>query len=314
MTPDPHLHPETPEPARAAASPWHVPAAPASPAESNASPRRWRVPGGRRVAMAGVIGLIVAGLAAASLHVIGPGERAVVSVLGRPAGQLGPGLALTWPWPVAQVAVYPVGAVQTLVLTAPGDDALVPTADGQLIAPAVEVRWRITAPEAHAAALAAPEAALRDLVGAELRAAIGQAAFDPLWDGSGRPAVAQKVRQRVQAALDRWHAGIGIERIAIVEANPPAALAQTFRKLSEADAEARSHRDKASEWAARTLDNARAEARDFEQIHRQYLAAPEITRRRMYYETMDRVIANNDRVVAGGTDDPAPVTAKAKQP
>ncbi|MEN9682262.1 MAG: hypothetical protein RLZZ427_13 [Pseudomonadota bacterium] len=244
---------------------------------------------------------IVATLLTASVRVIGEGQQGLVYTFGHHNRTLSAGIGLALPWPLASVQAYPVGTPQTLALPAAETEQLLPTRDGQLINASAEMRWTITDPAAFAAAVIPAETALRDLADAELRAAIAETPFDAAWDGTGRAAIANRMAVRLQAALNARRAGVRIDRIAITRADPPGVLAESFARLAKARAEARDHRTKAEEWSARTLNNARAEAQDFERIYLQYRAAPEITRRRMYYETMERVIANNDRVIIGGS-------------
>lgn len=297
------------EPVQRAVNPWLVPdkaPAPRRAPHAGAPPPRSGMAGpiARRWAKAGLrwLGavLVIGAFASTSLHVLKPGEAGIVTTLGRHTRTLGPGLAATLPWPIESLKAYNVGGLQTASLPFKDGENPMLTRDGQLIAVAVQVRWQITDLRAYATALKDPETAIRDLADAELRAAVAEETFDPVWSGTTREAVAGRARQRMQAVLDAWRAGVRIERIEIASANPPSQLSEVFQKAAAARDEARQHREQAEEWAARTLNNARAEAQDFDRIYLQYRAAPDITRRRMYYETMERVITNNDRVVVGG--------------
>lgn len=239
-------------------------------------------------------------LLSSSIHLLGHDQQGVVMTLGRHTRDVGPGLALTMPWPIETVRPFSVAAAQILALPAKDGENLMLTRDGQLIDVAAQVRWKIADLDAFASGLKDPEAAIRGLADAELHAGIAELPFEPVWDGSRRGEITDRVRARMQAALDAWHSGVRIEAVEITHANAPGQLAESFLKVSNARTEARQHREKAEEWAARTINNAHAEAQDFDRIYQQYLAAPEITRRRMYYETMERVIGNNDRVIVGG--------------
>ncbi len=68
-----------------------------------------------------------------------------------------------------------------------------------------------------------------------------------------------------------------------------------------ATAGARKNREDAIAWRAQHLEQASAEARDFQLIYGEYKLAPEVTRQRLYYETMARVLKNNDKVILGGS-------------
>lgn len=265
--------------------------------------------------------LLAAGLAAGvlvtSVHVLGESQRGLVSTLGRHSREVGPGLALTLPWPFETLAIHDAGTVQVLALPDKDGETLMPTRDGQLIDIAFHVRWKITDLPAFALNLADPQTALRDLADAEMRAAIAEVPFDPVWDGKRRKEVTERVRTRMQAVLKAWNAGITLEAVEITRADPPGQLIETFQKVTSADSEAAKARRTAEDWSARTLNNARVEAQDFDRVYQQYQAAPAITRERMYYETMERVIGNSEQVVIGGNGgvtlpakpDPAAATA-----
>lgn len=297
-------------PAAGAANPWLIADADArlpGPAAMHGTFKRPRRPAllGRIAAGAWLpwllCGLTATALLATSIHLLPPGKRGLVSTLGRQTRALGPGLSVTLPWPVETVRTFDVGAFQTAALPTPEGENLMLTRDGQIIDVAFQVRWKIVDLPAFAGALKAPESAIRDLADAEMRGAIAEEPFDSVWDGTTRHTAANRAAMRMQAVLNAWRAGVAIDGIEITRANPPGQLSEAFLKVTNARTEARDHRQKAEEWGARTLNNARAEAQDFERIYLQYQAAPEITRRRMYYETMERVIANNARVIVGGT-------------
>lgn len=298
------------EPVRAPVSPWRALGDGRAQRRAASADEIFRSSGTRRKARFAVQGswlpwlmvaTAVATLLSSSIHLLGHDQKGVVLTLGRHTRDVGPGLALTLPWPLEMVRPYNVAAAQTLTLPAKDGENLMLTRDDQLIDVALQVRWKITDLDAFALGLKDPETAIRNLADAEIHAAIAELPFDPVWDGSRRAEVAERVRTRLQAALDAMRAGVRIDGVEITRANPPGLLADVFLKVSNARSEARQHQEKAEEWAARTINNAHAEAQDFDRIYQQYLAAPEITRRRMYYETMERVISNNDRVIVGGS-------------
>lgn len=248
---------------------------------------------------------VAAGLLFTSVHVLGENQRGLVTTFGRHTRDVGPGISFTLPWPAEAVQIFDVGTIQ--VLSLPGTDGsdkdeetLMPTRDGQVINIAFQVRWKISDLSAYAFNLADPQRALRDLADAETRATIAELPFDPVWDGKRRKEVTQRAQQRIQAVLNAWHAGITIEAVEITRADPPSQLTETFQKVTNAENEAAKATRTAEDWSARTINNARVEAQDFDRIYQQYLAAPQITRKRMYYETMERVIGNSDQVVVGG--------------
>ena len=267
----------------------------------------------------GLIGWIVAAvmagaMLATTLHVLGDGEEGVVSRLGRYHRTTGPGLSVTLPWPFEQVQVFQVSQIRPLVMPEKPGETLMLTRDGELIDLAFQVRWRISDLSDFAFRIKDPELAIRDLAEAEMRAGAAETRFDPLWDGSRRGEVAERVRQRMQAVLDAWHAGVRIEGVEITKADPPGKLADAFLKIANARDSARKAREGAEQWAANTLANAQVEAAEFDAAYAQYRAAPQATRTRMYYQTMEQLTANAGQVVVSGAQASINVAGPVVQP
>jgi len=91
-------------------------------------------------------------------------------------------------------------------------------------------------------------------------------------------------------------------RLAAAEqADPPAAVNDAFKEVNAAQQKAQSYINNANAYALQIRQNAQGEATAFDKVYAQYKLAPEVTRRRMYYETMEKVLANNDKVVVEGS-------------
>jgi membrane protease subunit HflK len=104
----------------------------------------------------------------------------------------------------------------------------------------------------------------------------------------------------MQRVLDGWKSGIVLSAVEVTRTSNPAKLNDTFEAIAKATADARKNRENAFAWREQHLAQARAEARDFQLIYGEYKLAPQVTRQRMYYETMARVLKNNDKVILGG--------------
>lgn len=243
-------------------------------------------------------GVFAAWLLGTSIHVLGKGERGLVTTLGKYDRTAGTGLALTLPWPIQAMHIADTSKIEVLEL--PGKDAenLMMTRDQQLIDLDYQVRWRIADLARFSYGLKEPQAALTALADAQMHAAVAEVPFDSLWEGSRRSEVAQRTGQRIQAVLDSWRAGIKIEGVEIERADPPGKLADAFRKIEQTRKQVRKNTDEAQKWAQQELGNAQSEAEAFTRQYERYKAAPAVVRQRMYYETMERVLVNNKVVVA----------------
>ncbi len=259
------------------------------------------------------LGLLSGWLVSTSVHVIKPEERALVITMGRYTETLEPGLHITMPWPVQSVLRRDVGKEVTTSLPDKDAETLMLTRDGALIDLTFQLRWRVSDLRQFSFGLADPEAAIRRLADAEMRAAVAELPFDDVFSGKRQAELQQRVMGRVQTVLNAWHAGVTVTGVEVLRHGPPVKLAATFQKIVAARSAADKLHDVTLNWRGQQLTNANIELRDFNQIYAKYQIAPAVTRTKMYYEMMERVLSNN-LVVVGGTAGPAPVAPPAPPP
>lgn len=268
-------------------------------------------------------GMVAAWLVGTSVHFLGQGDEGLISLFGRHQRTVGPGIALTMPWPIQSITVRNTGKFESLAFPETKADGpaenLMLTHDRQLIDLAFNLRWRITDLKRFSYGIEQGEAALRRLTGAEMRSGVAEMEFDGIWDGSRREELQSRVARRIQAALDAMKAGVKVEGIEIARADRPARLSDAFLKVQTARQEADSAREKARAWVLESRKAALSEAANFDAVYAQYQVAPGITRQRLYFETMERVLSASDKVVVGGsgvnvTVNPAPTSTASPQP
>jgi membrane protease subunit HflK len=109
--------------------------------------------------------------------------------------------------------------------------------------------------------------------------------------------IQQEVVQRAQELLDSYHAGVVIQGVTIKQASPPTEVMKAFKDVSAAQQNVQSFLKQAQSYATQVTARAQGEAAQFDAVYAQYKLAPDVTRRRMYYETMERVLAKTDKVV-----------------
>lgn len=248
-----------------------------------------------------VLALVASFLASTSLHFLAQNERALVTTLGRYADTIGPGLNVTLPWPLQSVERSEVGKEAVSALPDRDTETLMLTRDGELVNLSFQVRWRISDLRAFTYNLPEGEAALRRLADAQMRATVAEFDFSEITGAKRQAEMQARVAGRMQRVLDAWRSGISLSAVEVTRTAPPAKLAKTFERIDTATANARKNQENARTWRDEHLRNARAEARDFQLIYGEYKLAPEVTRQRMYYETMARVLRNNDKVILGGS-------------
>lgn len=271
-------------------------------------------PGLRRFALPLVVALGFGALASSAFHVLAQGEQGLITTFGRYTQTVGPGLSVTLPWPAQQVEVRNTGEIAQMGFPAKGGSAPLLTRDQFVIDLTWQLRWKVRDLKAFAYAVKDPEETLRRLAETQMRAAVAEQPFDAVWDGTGQTALQDRVRQRLQALVDAYRMGVTVEGVEITRADPPARLAESFQKVVEVRDAARKDQDTARKYAEQTLSNAQAEASEFEKAYAEYQQSPEVTRRRIYYETMEKVLGNNRRVVIGGPGVAATVALPPAEP
>jgi membrane protease subunit HflK len=132
---------------------------------------------------------------------------------------------------------------------------------------------------------------------AAMRASIAEVSLSDAMGGAGRARVEQNVRDRMQAVLDTYRAGVQIQGVEIKKADPPTKVISAFQQVTAAQQDAQRDLSNAQAWSQQTLALAQGTATSFDKVYEQYKLAPEVTRRRMYYETMEQVLGNNDKVI-----------------
>lgn len=101
----------------------------------------------------------------------------------------------------------------------------------------------------------------------------------------------------MQAILDAYNSGVSIQGVEIRKTDPPKEVEDAFKNVSAAQQEAESYINQAEASAQQVLARAQGDAVAFDKVYAQYKLAPEVTRRRMYYETMERVLRDTDKTV-----------------
>ncbi len=253
-----------------------------------------------------VAGLVLVMLAGTSVHILGAGEQGLVTTLGRYDRTIGPGLNLTLPWPAQAVAVHAVSTSRSLVMPAGDAENLVLTRAGDPVNLGWQMRWSISDLPRFSARVAAPEPLIAAAGVAAIRASLAEVDLDTALAEAHRPELEATARSRAQAMLDRWQAGVRVDGIDIRRAEPPARLAETWGRIASAMADSQKLKDQTELYSAQVISRADADAAEFNRAYQQYRAAPEVTRRRLYYQTIEAVLARNPKVIGAGATMVAP--------
>jgi membrane protease subunit HflK len=233
-----------------------------------------------------------------SLHRIDPQQRGVVTRFGRYSATLNPGIGLTLPAPIDVVTKLSVNEIRQVDIGSSSESGayLVLTGDQNIIDLAYSVRWSIRDPELYMFELADPDDTIREVAESAMRAEISRVTLQDAI-GSGRGEIEGRVQLRMQQILDTYRAGVTVEGVAIKQADPPAAVNDAFKAVTAAQQQAQSDVNNARAYAQQIVAKAQGDAAAFGKVYAQYRLAPEVTRRRMYYETMEDVLARTDKTI-----------------
>jgi membrane protease subunit HflK len=233
-----------------------------------------------------------------SFHRIGPQERGVVTMFGSYSRTLQPGIGFTLPAPIESVEKVDVENIRTTDIgsTNSTDENLILTGDQNIIDLAYSVRWNIRDPQFYLFQIQDPDATIREVAESAMRQAVAGASLDDAI-GAGRSEIEQRVQVLMQQLLDSYGSGVLVQGVAIKQSDPPAAVNDAFKEVSAAQQQAQSYINDARAYALQLTAKAQGEAAAFDKVYAQYKLAPEVTRRRMYYETMERVLSKVDKTV-----------------
>jgi len=243
-----------------------------------------------------ILGLALIWLVFSTTHSIAPGQTGVVTTFGRYNRTLGSGISFTLPAPIERVKKVDVQTIRSIDMGSAGADDLMLTGDQNLLDLAYQVRWNIRSPELYLFQMAQPDETIREVAESAMRAVVSQVTLNDAM-GDRRAEIEDQVRQNMQRILDSYRSGVQVQGIAIKQADPPDAVNDAFKQVTAAQQDAQTYINNANAYALQLRQKSQGEATAFDKVYVQYKAAPEVTRRRMYYETMEDVLSKVDKTI-----------------
>ncbi|MFK7880122.1 FtsH protease activity modulator HflK [Roseobacter sp.] len=269
----------------------------------------------------GTIGLVALGAlilwGAASFYTVAPEEQSVELFLGEyyATGESGLNFA---PWPFVKAEVLPVTRQQTEDIGSRTDSGLMLTTDENIIDIDFQVVWNINDPAKFLFNLAEPQETIRAVSESAMREVIARNQLAPILNRD-RQLVADEAQQLIQSTLDQYDSGVNIVLLNLDKADPPREVIDSFREVQaaeqqrdrlerQADAyanqvtagargEAASQLEQAEAYRAQQVNEAQGEAARFTSVLEEYAKAPDVTRKRLYLETMEKVFADVDKII-----------------
>ncbi len=259
--------------------------------------------------------LILAGLLLSSFQLINETQRGVVLRFGQFNRIMTPGVNLKWPWPVEMVT-----KVETTNVRAASDQVRMLTNDQNIVQVDYNVQYTVSDPRLFLFGSGAPEKILQQAAESVVREVVGASAMDDVLIGQGAGRTA-RARERLQAALDQYRTGLRVSDFTLKNVRPPAEVKEAFDDVSRAQqdkdkainlanayasqivpvarGQAASVRTGAEGYKAATIAAAQGNAQRYSLLAEQYHKSPEVTRKRLYLETMEAVLSGSPKVVAG---------------
>jgi modulator of FtsH protease HflK len=248
-------------------------------------------------------------------------ERGIVQRFGRLVHITNPGMHFRVPWPVESVTVVNVAGVNSTDFK-----SRVLTSDVNLVDLHFAVQYEYSDPVKKLFNVRDPEGTLSEVAESAIREIVGRSTLTELMVGSTRPEITARAKELIQTILNEYDTGITISTVNLEDVQVPdavipsqhdvnKALADKDRYVKEAEAYASSILPVAQGAAARVQQDAQAykaqvtalaegQAARFSELLSAYQQAPDVTRRRMYIETLDDVLARSHKVLidthAGG--------------
>lgn len=231
------------------------------------------------------------------------------------------------PWPVVTYEIYPTTRENTLDIGTGLDQGLMLTGDENIVDIDFQVVWNVGNIEDFVFNLAEPEDTIAAVSESVMREIIGRSNLAPILNRD-RGVIAQELQELIQATLDSYESGVNIIRVNFDKADPPREVIDSFREVQAAEqtrdtlekqadayanrvvAEARGQAaqlvEEAEAYRAQVVNEAEGEAARFIAVYDEYVKAQDVTRKRLYIETLERVLGRVDKIIieegAGGTD------------
>jgi len=260
-----------------------------------------------------MVGILLVVWLATGIYIIEPAERGVVTRFGKYVDTTDPGPHWHVPWPVEAVVKVNVDEISTF-----SHSASMLTQDENIVDVELTVQSRIQDAADFLFQVADPDKTLRDATVTVVRVTVGGSKLDFVMT-EGRGATAVTIRERIQALMDQYRTGLLVTAVNMQPAKPPEQVKAAFddaikaredkeRLENQAEAYANEVLPQARGEAARIVADARAyrdqvvarsegETARFTAILTEYLQAPEVTRQRLYLETMEQVLGRSSKVI-----------------
>ncbi|QPC88165.1 FtsH protease activity modulator HflK [Mesorhizobium sp. NBSH29] len=278
--------------------------------------------GGVNPAMLALIGVVLAVFwVFQAVYTVQPDELAVELRFGKPKEELSqPGLHFHF-WPIE--TVEKANTAEKLVNIGGGtrdanSSGLMLSGDQNIVNVQFSVAYQVSDPQAYLFNVAGADDMLRQVAESAMREAVGKRPAQDIFRDD-RQGIADAVRGIIQNSLDEYGSGLSVNAISIEDASPPREVADAFsevqraeqdedkfvedanrysnKQLGQARGNAAQIREEAAAYKSRVVQEAEGEAQRFISVYDEYAKAPDVTRNRLFIETMEKVLKGSNKVI-----------------
>lgn len=272
-----------------------------------------------------LLGLVLVVWLASGFYVVDASQRGVVLTLGKYSETSDPGLRWRLPWPIQTHEVVNLTGVRTIEIGYRGSEknkvlkeALMLTDDENIVSVQFAVQYLLKDPKDYIFKNRHPDDAVMQAAETAIREVVGKNRMDfVLYEG--RDVIAANTQKLMQENLDRYETGVQIRAVTMQSTQPPEQVQAAFDDAVKAGQDRERHKNEGEAYAndviprargtasrlmqeaegyrARLIATAEGEATRFTKLYNEYAKAPEVTRQRLYLETMQQIYANTSKVM-----------------
>jgi membrane protease subunit HflK len=272
-----------------------------------------------------IVLLVIAVWLASGFYIVDEGWRGVVLRLGKYLETTSPGPRWHIPYPIESVEVVNVSGVRTVEVGYRGtpknkmpQEALMLTDDENIVDVQFAIQYTLKSPEDYLFNNKDPGDNVRQAAETSIREVVGKSKMDFVLN-QGRSEVAARVKSGMQHILDRYKTGINITTVNMQNVQPPEQVQAAFDDAVRAQQDRERFKNEGEAYANSVVPNARGvaarltqeaagykqtaiataqgDASRFRQILAEYEKAPQVTRERLYLETMQQILSNTSKVI-----------------
>ena len=248
---------------------------------------------------------------ASGLYRVLPDEQGVVLRFGKFVSTTQPGLNYHIPFPVESVLTPKVtkvnridigfrserdsGFTSTAVADVP-EESLMLTGDENIVNIDFSVFWVIKDAGNFLFKIQDPQGTVKAAAETAMREVIAKSNIQPILT-EGRAKIEIETQEIIQAILDEYNSGIQVTQVQTQKADPPDQVIDAFRDVQAARADMERSKNEAEAYQKEVVANAEGEASRFLSIYNEYAKAKQVTQERMFLETMEKVLADINKII-----------------